>query len=1350
MLRWLGLRSRLVLLVLIALVPVFGLLAYSSAQNRKAAIMLAESNLQSEVLLAAVHQQRLVEMVSHQLDGIASDIKNLNPGLCGLYLRNLHAQRPQFSNLGVAGLDGKLICNARQVSGDVDAGDWTFFKQLMAGQRFAVGQYGGESSSQQAGIGFAVPVHGNEGAINAVAFAALGLPALDSALTSVSVLPGARLAVLDRNGVVLAAQPAQPALLGSRHPDLVVQKALQGRQEGLRHAPDTEGLQQIYAFAPVPGGDGGGLFVAISMPYERIAAQSRDVLGFELLVLLAVTLLGITGAWWMGDRLIVNPAQAILKGANEVANGNLAARVDVGRRYQGELSQIGRSFNRMASALQARRNELDAALRHVGKERSLLDLMLNSMSEGVIAADTGGHFLLFNAAAHRLFPLPMPGASLDSWYQNHEALMLDGKTVIGRQDRPLSQAIRGVSLDNWDLLIRAPGINDRVLRMNTRPLRDAGKQLIGGVAVFIDITERKAAEAFARAQEQVLALIAEGAPLLQSLEAIVRLIENRAPGSLCAIMLVEGAQLRHGVAPSLPESCNQQMDGLRIGDGVGASGTAAYLKQPVVVDNVGSDPLMQDFKELLLSHGLQACWAIPVLSGEGEVLAIFAIYHRTPCKPQAKDLEMMDSATRLARIALERARAEAALTSSEARFRELAENIQDVFYNRDARSDHMLYVSPGYEKIWGRSCESLYANPKSYLDAIFPEDLPVRLQANERNHAGESSDVEYRIRLSDGQTRWIRDHSYPVFKATGELERVVGTARDITDRKLADLELARTNRALQMLSRSSVVINRRDDEMDLLADVCRVAVEVGNYRMAWVGYAQDDEQRSIKPMAHAGEEAGYLSMIKLSWLDSHGAGQGPAGQTIRRGQPYQSSDITDATHHFYWREAALQRGYRSAICLPLRNEQRTFGVLCLYASEAQRFSDDEIRLLQELADNLAFGIGSIRSQLERRRVEEAARKADAKVREQASLLDKAHEAILVCDLEHRVQFWNQGAERLYGWSAAEMLGQSVWVRLSHEAPGFYRAMALLLERGEWVGELSQRAKNGSLLSVEGHWTLVRDEQGQPSAVLAINTDIRERKRAQQEIMRLNASLEERVKQRTAQLEFANKELEAFSYSVSHDLRTPLSAIDGFSDLLEKALAAPANPKTSERSQHFIRRIRVGVAHMGELIDALLSLSQLSRTRLRWEPVNLSALVLAVFDGYQERHPERAARLDLEPGLMAHGDPRLLKQVFDNLLGNAWKFSAGQPQTQIAFGCETGDDGEKVYFVRDNGAGFDMAYAKKLFGAFQRLHSPSEFAGTGIGLATVHRIVERHGGHIWAQSAPQQGATFYFTLGTVKP
>jgi light-regulated signal transduction histidine kinase (bacteriophytochrome) len=269
--------------------------------------------------------------------------------------------------------------------------------------------------------------------------------------------------------------------------------------------------------------------------------------------------------------------------------------------------------------------------------------------------------------------------------------------------------------------------------------------------------------------------------------------------------------------------------------------------------------------------------------------------------------------------------------------------------------------------------------------------------------------------------------------------------------------------------------------------------------------------------------------------------------------------------------------------------------------------------------------------------------------------------------------------------------------------------------------------------------------GAVPAIAALLQQLREggeRAAAEQQILRIAAGLEEQLSRRGADVAAANKELESFSYSVSHDLRAPLSTIDGFCRLLEGAVASGA----ADRGKHYLQRIRLGVASMNELIGALLAVSRLSRAGMSPQPVDLGALAQGVFAALQQVEPARAARIEVQPALMAHGDPALLKQLVDHLADNAWKFSAKKDQTEIAVGCQPGPGGETVYFFKDQGAGFDMRHADKLFGIFQRLHTTSEFPGLGAGLCTVQRIVARHGGRVWAEAAPEQGATVYFTLG----
>jgi light-regulated signal transduction histidine kinase (bacteriophytochrome) len=254
-------------------------------------------------------------------------------------------------------------------------------------------------------------------------------------------------------------------------------------------------------------------------------------------------------------------------------------------------------------------------------------------------------------------------------------------------------------------------------------------------------------------------------------------------------------------------------------------------------------------------------------------------------------------------------------------------------------------------------------------------------------------------------------------------------------------------------------------------------------------------------------------------------------------------------------------------------------------------------------------------------------------------------------------------------------------------------------------------------------------------------DITDRKHAEEEIRRLNAGLEQRVRDRTAQLEAANQELEAFAYSVSHDLRAPLRGVDGWS----LALLEDYHDRLDERGRQYLDRVRSEAQRMGLLIDDLLQLSRLNRAEIKVADVDLSRVCEVIAHRLREASPGRAIDFDIAPGLKTSGDIRLLEVAMTNLLANAVKFTGRRARAHIEVG-QARHNGQPVFYVRDNGAGFDMSYASKLFGPFQRLHKTSDFPGTGIGLATVQRVIRRHGGRVWAEAAPDCGATFYFVLG----
>jgi light-regulated signal transduction histidine kinase (bacteriophytochrome) len=277
--------------------------------------------------------------------------------------------------------------------------------------------------------------------------------------------------------------------------------------------------------------------------------------------------------------------------------------------------------------------------------------------------------------------------------------------------------------------------------------------------------------------------------------------------------------------------------------------------------------------------------------------------------------------------------------------------------------------------------------------------------------------------------------------------------------------------------------------------------------------------------------------------------------------------------------------------------------------------------------------------------------------------------------------------------------------------------------------------------VDRHCTLLRDAAGQARAVLTTNVDVTEQRRAEKEIVLLSNVMEQRILRRTLALEESNKDLREFAYSLAHDLRAPLASIDGFSARLEETLAGTLDDK----SRHYLQRVRAGVKLMSDLTDGLLGLADLANAELLHQQVDLSALARTVFERLRETHPARDVTVVVQETQPARGDVRLITDVLQNLLGNAWKFTARTPDARIEFAGEARDDGSYVFSVKDNGAGFDPAYAYKLFGPFQRLHGTQEFAGTGIGLAMVRKIVTRHGGQVWADSQPGEGASFYFTL-----
>jgi len=382
-----------------------------------------------------------------------------------------------------------------------------------------------------------------------------------------------------------------------------------------------------------------------------------------------------------------------------------------------------------------------------------------------------------------------------------------------------------------------------------------------------------------------------------------------------------------------------------------------------------------------------------------------------------------------------------------------------------------------------------------------------------------------------------------------------------------------------------------------------------------------------------------------------------------------------------------------------------------------------------------------REKLDRRRTEESL----FREKQQFQLMFNAVPAMIFYkDTKNRFLLVNEAAAASMGRSVDEMEGKPCSEIIPAKAYELYRDDLEIIQNGKPKLGLIEQTE---LPSGKTIWTRTDklpeyDAMGRVVGILVFSQDVTEHRHAEAEIRRLNEELEQRVGVRTAELRAANQELESFAYSVSHDLRTPLRTIDGFSRLVVEEHGDALPPAAHE----YLQRLRGAAQRMGNLIDDLLKLTRVSRAEVRHEEVDLSAIARRVIEDLRRTGPERRVNVMIEATPFAAGDPVLLANVIDNLVGNAWKFTGRKPEARIEFGSRTVDGGRTAFYVRDNGVGFDMVYVDKLFGAFQRLHSHEDFEGSGIGLATVQLIIRRHAGEVWAESAPDHGATFYFTLG----
>ncbi len=536
------------------------------------------------------------------------------------------------------------------------------------------------------------------------------------------------------------------------------------------------------------------------------------------------------------------------------------------------------------------------------------------------------------------------------------------------------------------------------------------------------------------------------------------------------------------------------------------------------------------------------------------------------------------------------------------------------------------------------------------------------------------------------------------------------------------------------LSQTNQAIVRMHDPDQLYEEICRICVEFGHSRLAFIALVDGER---FMPVAWAGEHGGFLDGIVGAIQTTDPGSSGPIATALRTGEHYVSNDFLGDPRTEPWRERASVIGTRATAAFPFSRGGKVAGALSLHVTDKDFFNTPLVALLDEMAGDLSFGLDNYDRGVAQDLAQQEVRAAYERFRKifhaaPMPMSISLHADGTLTDVNDAYCRWfGAPREDIIG---ATSLGLGIWLH-PEERPAFKDK----LDSGLGVHDSEHRFR---IRSGEVRDALVNAEMieflGAPQALVII-TDLTERKRAEQMALDLNATLERRVAERTSALEAANRELDSFGRTIAHDLRAPLRSISRFNELLRQA--APGEAAIPA----YAGRIAKNVARMDTMLTDLLNFARFGRATLAAAPIDMNALVASVAEDLAAEAPQRPEIVvsDL-PG--ASGDASLLRQVWANLISNAVKYSSKTAQPRIEIGARKGKD-EVEYYVRDNGCGFDPAYSDKLFEVFQRLHSESEYEGNGIGLAIVHRIVERHGGRVFASSKPGEGAEFGFTLPT---